>query len=124
MKKIHLTVIILFSILLIGSASYGLLYMYVNQPALPKDVRVGEWSLEGMNRKEVQQALDARLKQLKEWPVTLEVDDPAAKMMTFTAAQTGANYSDDDFRAAVQQLDEGNLWERAYARYHFTKEWS
>ncbi|OPG94989.1 vancomycin resistance protein [Chryseobacterium mucoviscidosis] len=124
MKKIHLTVIILFSILLIGSASYGLLYMYVNQPALPKDVRVGEWSLEGMHRKEVQQALDARLKQLKEWPVTLEVDDPAAKMMTFTAAQTGANYSADDFRAAVQQLDEGNLWERAYARYHFTKEWS
>ncbi|KGP80849.1 MULTISPECIES: VanW family protein [unclassified Paenibacillus] len=124
MKKIHLTVIILFSILLIGSASYGLLYMYVNQPALPKDVRVGEWSLEGMNRKEVQQALDARLKQLKEWPVTLKVEDPAAKTMTFTAAQTGANYSADDFRAAVQQLDEGNLWERAYARYHFTKEWS
>ncbi|MDK8194448.1 VanW family protein [Paenibacillus sp. UMB7766-LJ446] len=124
MKKIHLTVIILFSILLIGSASYGLLYMYVNQPALPKDVRVGEWSLEGMNRKEVQQALDARLKQLKEWPVTLKVEDPAAKTMTFTAAQTGANYSADDFRAAVQQLDEGNLWERAYARYHFPKEWS
>jgi vancomycin resistance protein YoaR len=124
MKKIHLTVIVLFSILLIGSASYGLLYMYVNQPALPKDVRVGEWSLEGMHRKEVQQALDARLKQLKEWPVTLKVDDPAAKTMTFTAAQTGANYSADDFLTAVQQLDEGNLWERAYARYHFTKEWS
>ncbi|KAF4323379.1 hypothetical protein G195_003539 [Phytophthora kernoviae 00238/432] len=124
MKKIHLTVIVLFSILLIGSASYGLLYMYVNQPALPKDVRVGERSLEGMHRKEVQQALDTRLKQLKEWPVTLKVDDPAAKTMTFTAAQTGANYSADDFLTAVQQLDEGNLWERAYARYHFTKEWS
>lgn len=41
MKKIHLTVIVLFSILLIGSASYGLLYMYVNQPALPKNVHVG-----------------------------------------------------------------------------------
>lgn len=124
MKKIHLTVIVLFSILLIGSASYGLLYMYVNQPALPKDVRVGEWSLEGMHRKEVHQALDTRLKQLKEWPVTLKVDDPAAKTMTFTAAQTGANYSADDFLTAVQQLDEGNLWERAYARYHFTKVWS
>ncbi|MGC5774338.1 VanW family protein [Paenibacillus pabuli] len=124
MKKIHLTVILLFSILLIGSASYGLLYMYVNQPALPKDVRVGEWSVGGMNRKEVQQALDERLNQLKEWPVTIKVDDPAAKTMTFTATQTGANYSADDFRAAVQQLDEGNLWERAYARYHFTQEWS
>ncbi|MFC9711188.1 VanW family protein [Paenibacillus sp. JNUCC31] len=123
MKKIHLTVIVLFSILLIGSASYGLLYMYVNQPALPKGVRVGEWSVEGMNRKEVQQALDERLKQLEEWPVTLKVDDPAAKTMTFTAAQTGANYSADDFRAAVKQLDEGNLWERAYARYHFIQEW-
>lgn len=40
MKKIHLMVIALFSILLIGSASYGLLYMYVNQPALPEGVRV------------------------------------------------------------------------------------
>ncbi|MGW7159290.1 VanW family protein [Paenibacillus taichungensis] len=124
MKKIHLMVIALFSILLIGSASYGLLYMYVNQPALPEGVRVGEWSVEGVNRKEVLPALDERLKQMEAWPITLEIDDPTPKTLMFTAAQTGASYSADDFRTAVQQLDEGNLWERAYARYHFIKEWS
>ncbi|WP_440113398.1 VanW family protein [Paenibacillus sp. QZ-Y1] len=123
MKKIHLTVIVLFSMLLIGSASYGLLYMYVNQPAIPKDVHVGGWALEGMHRKEVLHAVDNRIKQLEDWPITLEVEDPVSKTMTFTAAQTGANYSANDFRAAVQRLEEGNLWERAYARYDFAKEW-
>ncbi|WKL04021.1 hypothetical protein Q0F98_12585 [Paenibacillus amylolyticus] len=76
MKKIHVTVIVLFSILLIGSASYGLLYMYVNQPAMPKDVHVGGMLVEGKNRKNVLHELHEQIQKLEDWPVTFEVAEP------------------------------------------------
>lgn len=122
MKKIHLTVIVVFSILFIGSASYGLLYMYVNQPALPGKVQVGSWQVGGVNRSEALLGLDERLKKLGDWPVTLEVDEPSLTL-NMTAIEAGADYSANAFRAAVHELDEGNVWERAYARYHFAEEW-
>ncbi|MFK0524670.1 VanW family protein [Paenibacillus illinoisensis] len=122
MKKIHLAVIVVFSILFIGSASYGLLYMYVNQPALPGKVQVGGWQVGGVNRNEALLGLDERLKKLGDWPVTLEVDEPSLTL-NMTAIEAGADYSADAFRAAVHELEEGNVWERAYARYHFAEEW-
>ncbi|MEK3918620.1 VanW family protein [Paenibacillus sp. FSL K6-2393] len=124
MKKIHLTVIVLFSILLIGSASYGLLYMYVNQPALPKDVHVGGMLVEGKNRKNVLHELDEQIQKLEDWPVTFEVTEPNPQTMSYTAAQVGVSYNVNSLESAIQQLEEGNLWERAYARYHFPKEFS
>ena len=119
MKKIHVTVIVLFSLLLIGSASYGLLYMYVNQPTLPKGVQISGWVLDGKHRKEVLAELHKRIEQLEDWPVTLEVAEPDPITMTITAADLGLSYNAHLFEAAVKQLDEGNLWERAYARYQF-----
>ncbi|MGR6546043.1 VanW family protein [Paenibacillus tundrae] len=124
MKKIHVAVIAMFSILLFGSASYGMIYMYVNQPSLPQKVQVGGWQIGGMNRADVMLELDERLQQLADWPVTLELDEPLAKTLTFTAAQTGAHYDAASFRLAMKQLEEGNLWERAYARYHLAEDWT
>ncbi|PQP84621.1 vancomycin resistance protein [Paenibacillus sp. PCH8] len=124
MKKIHLTVIVLFLILLIGSASYGLLYMYVNQPSIPKDVHVGGWAVEGKNRKEVLLELGEQIKKLEDCPVTLEVAEPDPVTMTYTTAQVGVSYNVNHFKAALQQLEEGNLWERTSARYHFPKAFS
>nr|WP_154959331.1 VanW family protein [Paenibacillus xylanexedens] len=124
MKKIHVTVIALFSLLLIGSASYGLLYMYVNQPTLPKGVQISGWAIDGKHRKEVLAELHTRIQQLQDWPVTLEVAEPNPITMSHTAAELGVSYSADSFKAAVQQLDEGNLWERAYARYQFPQTFS
>ena len=40
-----------------------------------------------------------------------------------TAIEAGADYSANAFLTAVHELDEGNVWERAYARYHFAEEW-
>lgn len=119
-----MTVIVLFSILLIGSASYGLLYMYVNQPALPKNVHVGEMLVEGKNRKNVLHELDEQIQKLEDWPVTFEVTEPNPQTMSYTAAQVGVSYNVNSLESAIQQLEEGNLWERAYARYHFPKEFS
>lgn len=124
MKKIHLTVIAIFSLLLLGSASYGVLYMYVNQPNLPKEVVVGGWSVGGQPRKSVLTALDERLQQLSDWPVSLEVVEPAPQTLQYMASETGASYGADAFRSAVNALEEGSLWERAYARYHFAETWS
>ncbi|MGO4530789.1 VanW family protein [Paenibacillus sp. 2TAF8] len=121
MKKIHVTVIALFSLLLIGSASYGLLYMYVNQPNFPKGIQVGGWALDGKLRKDVLAELNTRVQQLQDWPVTIEVAEPNPITMSHTAAELGVSYSANSFKAAVKQLDEGNLWERAYARYQFPK---
>ncbi|WP_340399592.1 VanW family protein [Paenibacillus sp. FSL H8-0079] len=124
MKKIHLTVIVLFSILLIGSASYGLLYMYVNQPALPKDVHVGGIPVEEKNHKDVLHELEEKIKKLEDWPVTLELTEPDPKTMTYSTAQVGVNYNVNGFKSAIKELEEGDIWERAYARYHFPKEFS
>ncbi|MCW3795487.1 VanW family protein [Paenibacillus sp. LS1] len=124
MKKIHLTVIVLFSILLIGSASYGLLYMYVNQPALPKDIHVGGMPVEGKNHKDVLHELEEKIKKLEDWPVTLELTEPDPKTMTYSAAQVGVNYNVNGFKCVIKELEEGGIWERAYARYHLPKEFS
>ncbi|WP_434749216.1 VanW family protein [Paenibacillus amylolyticus] len=119
MKKIHVTVIVLFSLLLISSASYGLLYVYVNQPNFPKGVQVGGWALDDKPRKQVLAELQTRIQQLQDWPVTIEVAEPNPITMTHPATELGVSYHVNSFKAAVKQLDEGNLWERAYARYRF-----
>ncbi|PZT56984.1 VanW family protein [Paenibacillus silvae] len=119
MKKIHVTVIVLFSLLLIGSASYGLLYMYVNQPNLPKGVKVGGWEMDGKPRKEVLTELRIRIQQLQDWPVTLEIAEPSPITMTHVAGELGVSYHANSFVNALKELEEGNLWERAYARYQF-----
>jgi vancomycin resistance protein YoaR len=124
MKKIHVTVIVLFSLLLIGSASYGLLYMYVNQPNLPKGVQLGGWEPGDKHRKEVLAELHTRIQQLEDWPVTLEVDEPSPLTMTHPAGEVGVSYSVNSFESALKQLQEGSLWERAYARYQFPETFS
>ena len=65
--------------------------------------------------------LHTRIQQLQEWPVSLEVAEPSPVTMPHTAAELGVSYHATAFEAAIQQLDEGNLWERAYARYRFPK---
>lgn len=50
--------------------------MYVNQPALPKNVHVGEMLVEGKNRKNVLHELDEQIQKLEDWPVTFEVTEP------------------------------------------------
>lgn len=124
MKKIHVTVIVLFSLLLIGSASYGLLYMYVNQPNLPKGVQIGGWEPGDKHRKEVLAELHTRIQQLEDWPVTLEVAEPSPLTMTHPAGEMGVSYSVNSFESALKQLQEGSLWERAYARYQFPETFS
>ncbi|WP_342553012.1 VanW family protein [Paenibacillus sp. FSL R7-0652] len=124
MKKIHVTVIVLFSLLLIGSASYGLLYMYVNQPNLPKGVQIGGWEPGDKHRKEVLAELHTRIQQLEDWPVTLEVAEPSPLTMTHPAGEVGVSYSVNSFESALKQLQEGSLWERAYARYQFPETFS
>lgn len=119
MKKFHVTVIVLFSLLLIGSASYGLLYMYVHQPNLPKGVKVGGWGMDDKPRKNVLKELHTRIQQLQSWPVTLEVAEPSPITMTHTAGELGVSYHAISFENALKELEQGNLWERAYARHQF-----
>lgn len=97
--------------------------MYVNQPALPKNVYVGGMLVEG-NRKNVLHELNEQIQKLEDWPVTFEVAEPDPQTMTYTADQVGVSYNVKSVESAIQQLEEGNLWERAYARYHFPKEFS
>lgn len=123
MKKIHLGLMAVISLLLIGSLAYGGLTLYVNQKQLPEGVVLSGWEVGGKPAGEVLSELDRRLESLELMAVEFKGAKLPEGIEALSLRQAGVKYRADGFREAVAKLSEGELWERAVYRYRFAQEW-
>lgn len=121
MKKIHLILIILISLVMSGSVIFGLCYLYVNQEHFPKGVQISGWSIGDMKTEAVMKELDIKLERLGQVPLHISTKDQDNTDMEWTLAEAGVQYEADSFRRAVMKLSDGNLLERVSNRWHFEK---
>ncbi|MEC0370748.1 VanW family protein [Paenibacillus chibensis] len=124
MKKVHLTLIIIASFVLIGSVTAGWIHLYISDTTIPKHVSVGGWDVGGNKKDEVLRELDAKLHELEQRPLTLSVEGRAMPDVTIPLKGAGITFDADAFRSAVSALYEGSWSERIKARRQISKEWS
>lgn len=124
MKKIHVGLIVVISLLLIGSLCYGGLALYTNQHLLPKNVMLSGWDIGGRPIREVMSELDERLKAMDSILVQFIGEQLNGDEEILSLKEAGLQYNADDFQSAVAKFTEGGLWERALYRYRFEKVWN
>ncbi|QCT04528.1 VanW family protein [Paenibacillus algicola] len=123
MKKIHVMIIASLSLLLAGCLIYGALSIYVNTPRLPAGTTLSGWSVGGQPDGDVLNELERRLAALEQLPLSL-MGWPRSGEEKLTLGEAGVTYRAEAFKAAVSQLQEGTLWERAFSRYTFAQAYS
>lgn len=121
MKKIHAALIACISLVLAGSLVIGSLHLYTSQQTLPAGIHLAGWDIGGMKIKDVRTGLQERLTALEALPLTLHAE--GTPPLKTTLKQAGVQYEADALLQALQNLKEGDLWERVYARRSFPKEW-
>ncbi|NMO96670.1 VanW family protein [Paenibacillus lemnae] len=124
MKKLHLALIVLISILLMCSLIYGGLWLYSGQKQLPKGVQLSGWNVGKLKAEQVLSELEHRLAAMKQLKVEFGGLPDAGKPEIMTLAEAGVSYEADDFTKAVLQLQEGHVLKRALYRYRFQKSWT
>ncbi|KKO54998.1 VanW family protein [Paenibacillus sp. DMB20] len=124
MKKIHLSLIVIISLMLVGSLVYGGLTLYANQKELPQGVTLSGWEVGGRPAAEILHELDKRLESMEKTTVEFGHPQIPGGREVLSLRQAGVKYRADAFREAIRNLMEGGLWERAVHRNRFEKSWS
>lgn len=127
MKKLHVLLIFLISLLLIAAVTYGLLQLYAAKNTVPTGVRVGEIEIGGLTFQAAERKLSEEISRLERTPILFSVpesgDIPKLEVVS-DWKRAGVHYTAEDWSDAVQQLTEGSLWSRASARWHLGKRWN
>lgn len=123
MKKLHIGVIALMSLLLLAAIGWGLLWNYAMRDTVPEGVAVGGIEIGGMPIDDAMRLLDSFERSLLDRSVTVQANTAEAvhDSKQWTAAELGYRIQFVDIRAALSELRKGNIWERAAYRYHFPK---
>lgn len=124
MKKIHLSLIIIASILLIGSVTAGWVHLYIGQNTLPDKIQVAGYPLGGKDSDEALKLLDARLRQMESIPLTLSVAAKGIPDAQLTLKEAGVSFEADAFKEAVAKLHEGSWLDQLKYRWHFQTDWN
>ncbi|AWB46200.1 vancomycin resistance protein [Paenibacillus sp. CAA11] len=120
MRKWHLGLIILISLILFASLIFGILHLYAGKQEIPEGVTLGGYPVGKLKTTDVLAQLDQAAK------------DTLLQEVVFTTGGTevrgtwediGVQYSFEEFRTALTDLTRGNLWERAKRRYYFKEFW-
>ncbi|QAY67802.1 VanW family protein [Paenibacillus protaetiae] len=123
MKRLHIGLIVVLSLLLIAAAGWGVIWYYAQQNTVPEGVKAGGISLSGMDIDEAVHLLDQYEQTMKQRTVTVQANVTEESAKQWTAEQIGYKADYSKARAALLQLEEGSIWDRAKYRYHFQKDY-
>ncbi len=115
LKKIHMAVIAVSSLLLLFSLAWGMLWHYAEQRTVPPRVQAGGLSLSGMNIAEAVAWLDNLERALLSRTVDIRFNE-AGDSRSWTVQELGYTAEFAGAREALAKLREGGLWERAAYR--------
>ncbi|MNK37345.1 Vancomycin B-type resistance protein VanW [compost metagenome] len=127
MKKLHVLLIILGSLLLIAAVAFGLLQLYASRNTVPSGVQVGGIDIGGLPLQSAQIRINEELSKLENTPVVFSIPEsgksPELEIQT-NWRRAGVHYSAENWLSAVQQLTRGSVWSRASARWNLAKQWN
>lgn len=122
MKKVHVALLAATTFILVGSLAFGGLHLYSNKSVFPKGTTLANWDIGGMRFTDVHDQLNARINALESVPLVLQAEGNSE--LTLTLRQAGVTYEAESFEQGLNRLTEGDLLDRAKARYSFSKNWS
>ncbi|EPY07934.1 VanW family protein [Paenibacillus alvei TS-15] len=124
MKKIHALFITVASLLLVGTAVWGLAHSYASQPTIPPNVHLSTWNIGSQSMDAFREQLKAKIGQLEQTPFEFSFADTNVEPVKTTLADLGVTYDAEPILRALDKMKEGSLWERIQARYYFPTSWT
>lgn len=121
-KRLHIGFIILMALLLVAAGCWGVVWYYAMQRTVPEDVTAGGIPLGGMKIEEAVNVLNQYEDVLDKRQLIVKLNTADGGSKQWTAAELGYKAEFSEARAALLQLGEGSIWERAKYRYHFQKQ--
>ncbi len=125
MRKVHLLVVSVLTVLLTASAIYGGLLLYASADTVPSGTVVGGLEVGGLPLAEALDKLESRIAELRKQTVEftfVDIENKAAKAI-LTWEQAGVSWDAPDFRTELMSLSAGSVWERAKTRKNFAETW-
>ncbi|USB32809.1 VanW family protein [Paenibacillus sp. YPG26] len=127
MKKLHVLLIVLASLLLLAAVSFGLLQLYASRTTVPSGVQVGGIEIGGLPLHTARIRMEKELSRMENAPVVFSIPASGTSPPLIVQAnwrQAGVHYTAKEWLNAAQQLTQGSIWSRASARWRLAKRWS
>lgn len=123
-KRIHIGIIVIASLLLLAAVGWGFVWNYALQKTVPEQVDAGGIQIGGLPVQEALDLLDQYEKSLLQRTITIHASAAANDSKQWTVAELGYTAKFDEARKALTKLGEGDIWERAVYRYQFRKSYA
>ncbi|WP_138496142.1 VanW family protein [Paenibacillus pinistramenti] len=111
------------SLLLASAGIWGAMLLYAGQTTVPRGVTAGGLPIGGLQVNEADDLLLRESGRLMAQPITLVSQEPPLSIKA-DWSKAGLSLRSDALLQALDQLQEGSLWQRVKFRYTFTKIWS
>ncbi|WP_156889457.1 VanW family protein [Paenibacillus harenae] len=121
LKRIHIGIIVLSSLLLAAAVGWGFVSNYANQSTVPAEADAAGIPIGGMPIVNALKLLEQYEESLMKRTVTIHASTEANDSKKWTAAELGYRAEFIGVRDALAKLKEGDLWDRAVHRYRFQK---
>ncbi|GFN32634.1 VanW family protein [Paenibacillus xylaniclasticus] len=123
MKRVHITFIVVISVLLLGSVSWGAIWIYANDSTVPQGTTAGGIPIGGLDIDNAASLLSQYAVNWEQQQAAITANDAGAKGDTrsWTLKELGYTVDISEAKAAVEQLRAGGIIDRARYRYSFDK---
>jgi len=121
-KKLHLAFIIVGVILLILATGWGLLYIYSTGKKVPEGAHAGAVEIGGMSVQQAWTALNEAWDEFEQRPVHILLNEASGLEHSWALRQLGIAVERAAIKPVLDQLQKGNMIQRALYRYNFARE--
>ncbi|MCA0757575.1 VanW family protein [Paenibacillus sp. N4] len=121
LKRIHIGVIVISSLLLLAAIGWGIVWNYALQKTVPAEVTAGGLPIGGMPVNDALAMLEQIENTLQERTVTVHASAAAGDSKQWKVPEFGYKADFSGARTAILKLKEGSTWDRAVYRYNFAK---
>lgn len=122
-KRIHISIIVIASLLLVAAVGWGFVMNYALQKTVPSEVDAGGIPIGGMPVDDALKLLGQYENSLLQRTITIHGTAAANDSKQWTAAELGYKAEFKGVREALLKLSTGDIWERAVYRYQFQKKY-
>ena len=122
-KRIHVGIIVIASLLLVAAVGWGFVMNYALQKTVPAEVDAGGIQIGGMPVDDALKRLENYENSLLQRTITIHAAAANGDSKQWTASELGYKAEFKSVRDALVKLEEGNIWDRAMYRYQFPKKY-
>lgn len=122
-KRIHVSIIVIASLLLVATVGWGFVMNYALQKTVPGEVDAGGIPIGGMPVDDALKLLENYEKSLLQRTIAIHATAANGDSKQWTVAELGYKAEFKGVRDALLKLGDGDIWDRAVYRYQFAKKY-